>query len=350
MDARLLGNGLALPHPLLETAAPGYLTDQEWDQSNDDWFEEALAYTAQPCHGARGALTRIKPRPGQAAFDTPHYRLADYLEQHRRGTRYGRNVPMALWEAAFRHARPEDLFAFGRSARTMHDTDHLRFLLKAAQAGDHAAAWEAAETLNNSGQLAEALTMYQLAADNGAFVTARRKAAGLLHQLGRVDDALEEYRAAAAQGHLLSVYTVVDVMLGQGQSAAAAVWIKQLAEQTDLDILDTAIALLTQTGQDTDLTQWLRRLADLGRPGALGRAAGLMLKAGQADEAVAWLTPLANDGYLGAELLVAEILDESGRLDEAATWYQRAAQSGYPSARSALIRLSAGQAVADEAR
>ncbi|GAA2522714.1 tetratricopeptide repeat protein [Streptomyces longisporus] len=342
MDARRLGHGLALPHPLLAAAAPGYLTDEEWDQTSDDWLEEALAYTAKPCHGARGALTRIKPRPGQAGLATPHYRLADYLEEHGRNTRYSRPVPDTLWEAAFQHAHVEDLFAFARSAASQRGPEeHLRFAVKAAANGDHAAAWQAAETLSRSGRLVEALAMYQRAADGGAFVTARRKAAALLHQLGRLDEALQEYQAAAGQGHLPSVHRAITLMHDRGDRTAAATWCQRLAEQTDLDILDTAITLLQQTGHDSALTQWLCDLAERGRPGALARAADLLQHTGRADEAVAWLVPLAQAGYLGAELLVAEILEESGHLDEAITWYRRATESGYPSARSALTRLSA---------
>jgi hypothetical protein len=63
MDARRLGMGAGLPQAFLEAAAPGYLTDAEWDGLGEDWLEQALAYTAVPCNGARGPLTRIRPRP-----------------------------------------------------------------------------------------------------------------------------------------------------------------------------------------------------------------------------------------------------------------------------------------------
>ena len=48
---------------VLEAAAPGYLTGDQWDALGEDWLEQALAYTAVPCKGARGPLTRIRPRP-----------------------------------------------------------------------------------------------------------------------------------------------------------------------------------------------------------------------------------------------------------------------------------------------
>ena len=61
MDARRLGMGASLPQAFLEAAAPGYLTDDQWDALGEDWPEQALAYTAVPAKGARGPLTRIRP-------------------------------------------------------------------------------------------------------------------------------------------------------------------------------------------------------------------------------------------------------------------------------------------------
>ena len=70
MDARRMGMSAALPHGFLETAAPGYLTDGEWDGLGEDWLEQALAYTAVPCMGAPPA--RAPPRsPGPSASAAP---------------------------------------------------------------------------------------------------------------------------------------------------------------------------------------------------------------------------------------------------------------------------------------
>ena len=62
MDARRLGTGAGLPQAFLEAAAPGYLTGDQWDALGEDWLEQALAYAAVPAKGARGPLTRIRPR------------------------------------------------------------------------------------------------------------------------------------------------------------------------------------------------------------------------------------------------------------------------------------------------
>ncbi|GGM23489.1 hypothetical protein ACFFX1_10510 [Dactylosporangium sucinum] len=59
----------------------GHPRDHDWNSVGEDWLEQALAYTAKPCRGVPGPLTRIRPRPGQPATGQPHYRLADYLEQ-----------------------------------------------------------------------------------------------------------------------------------------------------------------------------------------------------------------------------------------------------------------------------
>ncbi|MFI0479702.1 hypothetical protein [Actinomadura sp. 9N215] len=99
MDARRMGHRNALPLELLEQAAPAYLTGIQYEQLGEDWLEQALAYTARPCKGARGPLTRIHPdRPGRTRdrrttttaaepCQGPVYRLADYLDQYGRTTR-----------------------------------------------------------------------------------------------------------------------------------------------------------------------------------------------------------------------------------------------------------------------
>ena len=109
LDARALGHGPALPHALLEAAATGYLTDQQWEEdAGEDWLDQALAYTAAPCRGVRGPLTRIRPRLGQPTFSQPHYRLADYLEQ------IGRADRRAGLRAGFAAGRPARARQAGR--------------------------------------------------------------------------------------------------------------------------------------------------------------------------------------------------------------------------------------------
>jgi uncharacterized protein YidB (DUF937 family) len=141
MDARRLGMGLGLSHAFLEAAAPGYLTDNEWDALGENWVEQALAYTAVPCKGVCGPLTRIRPRPVRSrpaepgsrdsyervtsGLDEPLYRLADFLDQHGRAHRNSQIPPAGFWTAAADHASPAD-------QATLGDTAHARGLYRAA--------------------------------------------------------------------------------------------------------------------------------------------------------------------------------------------------------------------------
>ena len=134
MDARRLRCGPHLPLALLETAAPGYLTDSEWDQLDDNWLEQALAYATRPGNGIPGPLTRIRPRnPGPHyagdAAGTGHdgmslYRLADYLDQYGRRHRHALIPPPSFWTAA-PCAQPADL-------STLAAASYIRGLYRAA--------------------------------------------------------------------------------------------------------------------------------------------------------------------------------------------------------------------------
>jgi hypothetical protein len=126
IDARRLGMGVALPLGFLEAAALGYLTESEWDKLGDDWLEQALAYTAAECKGARGPLTRIRPRPSRAdaTVSGSAYRLADYLDQHGRRSRRSLVPPADFWTAAADLTDPGGLGALARAAEgrgLLHD-------------------------------------------------------------------------------------------------------------------------------------------------------------------------------------------------------------------------------------
>ena len=140
MDARRLGMRAGLPQGFLDAAAPGYLTDAEWDTLGESWekvLQGAWDYTAVPSRGIAGPLTRIPParrgmaqpsKPGSAHTDDHpptgragitsglRYRLADYLDQHGRAHREDRIPPAEFWAAAAVEARPGDQTALGSAA------------------------------------------------------------------------------------------------------------------------------------------------------------------------------------------------------------------------------------------
>jgi hypothetical protein len=98
IDVHRHGFPTPIPHALFEQAVPGYLPDSVWDQLDDRWLDEALAYTMAPAHGLPGALVRVRPRPGDDGAQLA-YRLADYLEQIGRKSREGIVPPESFWAA-----------------------------------------------------------------------------------------------------------------------------------------------------------------------------------------------------------------------------------------------------------
>jgi hypothetical protein len=158
MDACRLGHDPALPHGFLQAVVPAYLTDVEWEQAGEDWLEQALAYTATPCNGIRGPLTRIRPRPHPAIPGTSgpptghaqrhdgqaHYRLADYLEQLGRDQRASQAPPTTFWDAAISAAAPASA-GLGESACKAGLFRHAAQLWRNAAADD---AWAAGRLIN----------------------------------------------------------------------------------------------------------------------------------------------------------------------------------------------------------
>ena len=109
-----------MPQAFLAAAAPGYLTDTDWNLQPTDWLEQALAYTASPLKGVRGPLAPIRPRPVSGAPASPGggpaWQLADYLDQHGRRARRELIPPASFWAAAASYADPADLTALGSAA------------------------------------------------------------------------------------------------------------------------------------------------------------------------------------------------------------------------------------------
>ncbi len=121
MDAARLGMRGALPRAFLEEAAPGYLTDTDWNLLDDEWLEQALTDTAKPSKGVRGPLAPIRPRPAPGVPASPGsgtaWQLADYLDQQGRRTRRELFPPASFWAAATSYANPVDLTTLAEAAK-----------------------------------------------------------------------------------------------------------------------------------------------------------------------------------------------------------------------------------------
>ncbi|WP_214104029.1 hypothetical protein [Acrocarpospora catenulata] len=161
MDARRLGCGPHLPLALLADAAPGYLTDSQWEQTGDDWLQQALDHAATPANGISGILTPIKTRaprnqrtspattPATQAGSGQMYPLADYLDQPGRHHRHDQIPPIHFWTSGAAHALPGDLKALGDAAwRRGLYRDAAQFYKNATAGGDPETAFHLVDRLH----------------------------------------------------------------------------------------------------------------------------------------------------------------------------------------------------------
>lgn len=362
MDARRAGHGLDMPHAFLASACEGYFTDQEWDLLAENWLEEAFAYAAQPVRGARGMLTRRRPRRGEPMAEGPVYRLADYLEQHARQTRRLQRVPPSLWESALRHTPSGPAMArFARSCGLLRTAFQLE--RSAAASGHGEAARRAGDVLRMAGREKEALPWYQQAGEAGD-PEAALWAGQLLWRQKRMDDALDWFRRASENGLPEAAEARARTLLNSlGSPTLAPSWIR--SEATELDLLARRWAQQnTDRRQRSSLfaeAEELRRRGDLEGALALYHRAGKELPSafrygaaalqaeGRVDEAVEWYQRAFDNGDVGAAWRAGRVLREQRRDDEAIEWYQRGAYAGDPNALQRVAYLMRDRGRLDEA-
>ncbi|MFH9829082.1 tetratricopeptide repeat protein [Streptomyces bobili] len=333
MDARRLGHGLALPQALLEAAAGGYLTDTQWDLLDDGWLGQALTYTTAPLRGARGAVSRIRPRPGpgpgpgpgQTEPAQPHYRLADYLEQHGRNSRGTVPAPAALWDAFIHHATHTDRAALAQEAQSrglLRVAFHL--YRAAAEAGDADAVRQTADLLRGADRVDEAMAWYERACEAGDS-DALGEAARMLEWAGRVDEAITWYQRGSEAGDATALDQAVRLLERAGRGEEAITWLQTLAEAGNTDALVQAARLLKQAGRGEEAITWLLTLAETGHNVALVQASWLLEGAGRVDEAIALYQRAADADEAFDASNAVWLLEETGRIEEAIAWCRRAA-------------------------
>ncbi|MFD1541892.1 hypothetical protein [Nonomuraea guangzhouensis] len=217
MDARRLGHRVALPRLLLEQAAIGYLSEDQWDLLGDDWLEQAFAYLTdpRPCRGALPPLTRIRHRSGagntRPEGEEPSYRLADYLEQHGARTRRLMCPPSEFWDAATWHAAtPTDHAALARAAYARGRYRHaFNLWRRPADAGDTAALRILASMRERAGDLEGAERVYRAAADAGD-TAALRELASIRERAGDPQEAEQLAHAAADTGDTTALQNLAE--------------------------------------------------------------------------------------------------------------------------------------------
>lgn len=360
MDARRLGHGLFLPQPLLEESAQLYLSEHQWDSLEDNWLNDALAYTAAPCRGVRGPLTRVRPRVGQPHTESVTYRLADYLEQWGREKRAGFIPAPSVWEVYSRYAATSgDLGRLATEAqRRKLYAQALNLWTAAAEAGDESAVWQGAAMLREVGRVDEALLWYGRAAEAG-YGDALEHAGRMLQEAGRIEEALTWYRRAADAGDSFALHQVVGLLVSSGRTDEALAWLADRSvsdiaalrhrawilrslgrfdQAVDLYMLATkagdadSIAETARTlhwaGRDDEALDWYERATAAGDKYAPRQAARILREANRIDEALEWFGKAGDKSDTYAFREAAQMLQQVSRIDDAIVWYQRAIDAG----------------------
>ncbi|WP_204012237.1 hypothetical protein [Virgisporangium aurantiacum] len=354
IDARRLGHPVAIPHALLEQAAPGYINDQDWDSEGEDWLEVALAYIACPCNGVRGPLTRIRPRPGEPSptGGQPGYRLADYLEQTGHTERAGIYPPDSLWRAFTTTVTDLKLLRhLANQAQKRGRFQHAVWLYtQAADCGDPGALWALADLRERAGDAAGAEVQYQQAADCG-HTGALWSRATLRRQSGDTAGAEELYRRAADLGDIYALGDLAELREEAGDTAGAAVLYRTFAERGTTADLRVLAKILSEGGHIAGVETLFRQAADLGDTYALVRLAELRAQAGDAAGAEALAVQAADRGDTGALWHLAWRRESAGDAAGAEALAMQAADLGntYALVRLAELRAQAGDAAGAKA-
>ncbi|MEU7617236.1 hypothetical protein AB0B27_14245 [Micromonospora rifamycinica] len=357
MDARRLGHPLALSHALLEQAAPGYLDDHDWDNLGEDWLEQALAYTTTPCTGARGPLTRIRPRahPVPAVPECQvRYRLADYLEQLGRTERVDVYPPDSLWQAfASTITDPglqRDLGSQAERRGRYHHAIHL--YRQAADGGDAVASGRLAELRGRAGDLVGAETPALRAVDCGNPYPLRHLVE-LRARNGDLAGAGALALQAADRGYTEALMCLAGLQDWAGDAAGAEALYRQAADRGDADAIGLLAVLRARAGDlagaevlyrqaihrsYTDMLRWM----DLLRARAGAEALHSQADDRDAIVAVERLVELrAQAGDLaGAEALALQAVDR-GEIEALRRLAEMREEDGDPAGAKALVTLAA---------
>jgi len=303
MDARRLGHGPALPDALLAAAAPGYLTDDQWDTAGNDWLDHALAYCTAPCRGACAPLTRMRPRPNKPVPRQPHYRLADFLEQHGRVTRRTVRAPAETWAALVAHATASDAMSIGYFAQRWLLYRYAVDLYRGpAAAGDKSAREQLVNLLARRGDVDE-LRIHTDAGDSWA----AHKLTTLLADRDDTDDVVGALRSAARAGESRAAIRLFELLADRGDADGAIDVLRACADGGDGSAAHRLADLLAQR---VDL-DGLRDRADGGDLSAAIRLAELLAERGDVDG----LRARADAGDTWAASRLAEWLVRSGDID-----------------------------------
>ncbi|MEV8458784.1 hypothetical protein AB0470_04445 [Streptomyces griseosporeus] len=326
IDCRRFGHSPAVPLSLLEEVAHSYVSDRHWDEAADDWLERSLAYAAAPCRGARGVLTRIRPRPSGHELKGPHYILSDFIEQYLRRSRRELAPPTELWQAFLHHAQPRELEKLASSADSVGLTQVACQMALAVHLAGCAYSWKLPTILENAGYGEKAFELYEQAAERGDVVS-MAELAMRLHRQEEHDAALTWERKASVEGHLKSLWSAVDFLMSQDRSDEAVLLCRECADLGHHGALEVGAYVLQENEQVDEAIAWYSEAMVKGEEAAPYYAGELLSKSGQLDRAREWYL-LSSDSSQDTRAMrrIAEDYERNGQLDQALEWRRRAAK------------------------
>ncbi|SCL48717.1 TPR repeat [Micromonospora yangpuensis] len=341
IDARRLGHPLSLPHELLTRAAPSYLADVEWGQVSEDWWQDALSYTAKPCHGIAGPLIPIRPRPTEDATLPASYRLADFLQQRGAAERAAIFPPAGFWDAvAAAVSDPVTLRTIGDHAEHRGRYRRAAALYRLAVAGgDDQARWTLAAIRERAGDQSGATALRQggtsAFVDEGAELSAR---AELRERAGDLPGAIDLYQRAANRGDAQSWDRVVSLLEQTTDPDGALEAALRAADQGHASALRVLAITRDRMGNPHGSEQVAQLAADRGDATIFGSLAATRERLGDLQGARELYQRGADHGDTHALCSLAELLKRNGLRDMAEQLYQQVIDSGTP---SALVTLAA---------
>ncbi|UKY54025.1 hypothetical protein [Streptomyces inhibens] len=308
VDAIRLGCGAHLPHSFLEQAAAGYMPEDIFDGAEDDWFEQSLAYAAQPVHGNIVPLRRVRMRPGRLAPDEPVYQLADYLQQYGGEQRRYLCPPESFWDAAVRLlTNIGDLKALELAAES-------RWRLHRAHLLSVTAASFGPETVSSTWDARSAIPYPR-------------------HLSPEDLDRPEDHFNCRALADLALTH---ESNAERGEATALAF---QAADCCQPDALATLALIRERAGNRSDSAYLAHHAAARGAPYCLSELALAREEAGLYEEAEHYAWEAAQYGLPETLAALAQVREEAGALGQAERLWELAAERDHPEALANIARL-----------
>lgn len=328
-DIRRLNLHVTLTDRLLHAVAPAYLTDAQFVDAPEDWFEAAIAYAEEDLGGKVSALYR---RRGPALGSSDGYEMADYLQQQIIQERYYSLIPDVFWSKVIPFLEVEDVerLAYAASIRGQGERAEELYRRALPSLGSGQTPWWMVKRLVESGRAEELQALSASGDEEGRWGLLR-----LLLRQGHVEEAIalrDEYGLPPETDNWYDSVEDLDER-----------HLRRLADMGD----PAGGFFLAQRLDDQDRSDELRQLADAGHPIALSVLARVLERKGAVGEAEDVLDELCEfEGYDGPHQLAA-LLARHGREAELREW----SAQGFEAATSVFLpSLLASEGRLDELR